>query len=109
MWVCRVVRLISLSILDAKSVAGHLVEADSVFVLLEQHRRVLFPAEFMTDLFLSRSGRPSVPADMAASILVLQTLHGRNREAMAAVGTDLRWQVACACRSATRVPQLMGT
>jgi IS5 family transposase len=83
-------------LLDAESVAGHLVEAGSVSALLAEHRRVLFPAEMFADLFPSGRGRPSVPADIAASILVLQALHGlSDREAMAAVRTDLRWKVAC--------------
>jgi IS5 family transposase len=83
-------------LLDAESVAGHLVEAGSVFALLAAHRRVLFPTELFEDLFPSKIGRPSVPADIAASILVLQALHGlSDREAMAAVRTDLRWKVAC--------------
>ena len=67
-----------------------------MFALLASHRRVLFPTELFDDLFPSRIGRPSVPADIAASILVLQALHGlSDREAMAAVRTDLRWKVAC--------------
>ena len=83
-------------LLDAESVAGHLVEAGSVFALLASHRRVLFSAAMFEDLFPSGRGRPSVPADIAASILVLQALHGlSDREAMAAVRTDLRWKVAC--------------
>ena len=83
-------------LLDAESVAGHLVEAGSVFALLAEHRRVLFPTGMFADLFPSGRGRPSVPADIAASILVLQALHGlSDREAMAAVRTDLRWKVAC--------------
>jgi hypothetical protein len=83
-------------LLDAESVAGHLVEAGSVFALLAGQRRVLFPSEMFADLFPSGTGRPSVPADVAASILVLQALHGlSDRDAMAAVRTDLRWKVAC--------------
>ena len=83
-------------LLDAESVAGHLVEPGSVFALLAQHRRVLFPTELFADLFPSGRGRPSVPADIASSILVLQALHGlSDREAMVAVRTDLRWKVAC--------------
>jgi len=83
-------------LLDAESVAGHLIDPGSVFALLAEHRRALFPIEMFADLFPSRRGRPSVPADIAASILVLQALHGlSDREAMAAVRTDLRWKVAC--------------
>jgi len=85
-------------------VAGHLVEAGSVFALLAAHRRVLFPVAMFADLFPTGRGRPSIPVDIAASILVLQALHGlSDRETMAAVRTDLRWKVACglpvgACR-----------
>jgi hypothetical protein len=83
-------------LLDAESVAGHLVEPGSVFRLLAEHRRVLFPEAMFEDLFPSGLGRPSVPVDIAASILVLQVLHGlSDREAMAALRTDLRWKVAC--------------
>ena len=83
-------------LLDAESVAGHLVDEGSVFALLAEHRRVLFPEAMFADLFPSGRGRPSVPADIAASVLVLQSLHGlSDREAMAALRTDLRWKVAC--------------
>ena len=83
-------------LLDAESVAGHLVDKASVFGLLAEHRRVLFPELMFADLFPSGRGRPSVPVDIAASVLVLQSLHGlSDREAMAAVRTDLRWKVAC--------------
>jgi hypothetical protein len=83
-------------LLDAESVAGHLVEAGSVFGLLAEHRRVLFPVAMFEDLFPSGRGRPSVPVDIAASVLVLQALHGlSDREAMTALRTDLRWKVAC--------------
>ena len=83
-------------LLDAESVAGHLVDAGSVFGLLAEHRRVLFPEAMFEDLFPSGRGRPSVPVDIAASILVLQALHGlSDRDAMVALRTDLRWKVAC--------------
>jgi IS5 family transposase len=83
-------------LLDADSVAGHLVEPGSLFALLRDHRRVLFPDSMFADLFPSGRGRPSVPVDIAASILVLQALRGlSDREAMRALRTDLQWKVAC--------------
>ena len=83
-------------LLDSESVAGHLVEPGSLFALLRDHRRVLFPESMFADLFPSGRGRPSVPVDVAASILVLQSLHGlSDREAMRALRTDLQWKVAC--------------
>lgn len=83
-------------LLDSESVAGHLVELGSVFALLRDHRRVLFPELMFADLFPSGRGRPSIPVDIAASVLVLQALFGlSDREAMRAVRTDLQWKVAC--------------
>ena len=48
------------------------------------------------DLFPSGRGRPSVPPDVMASVIVLQTLHGlSDRDAADAVTFDLRWKAAC--------------
>src|SRR4051812_49838137 len=47
------------------------------------------------DLFPSRLGRPSVPGDVVASVLVLQALESRSdREAAEALTFDLRWKAA---------------
>ena len=59
-----------------ESVAGHLLPAGGVFAFLAAHRRELFPDAMFVDLFPSRRGRPSIPADVVASVIVLQTLHG---------------------------------
>jgi hypothetical protein len=53
-------------LLDAASVCGHLVATGSVYAFLAEHRRVLFPDVLFEDLFPSRRGRPSVPADVVA-------------------------------------------
>ena len=83
-------------ILDVESVAGHLLPAGGVFAFLAGHRHELFPEEMFADLFPSRRGRPSVPADVVASVIVLQTLNGLSDEAAAeAVTFDLRWKAAC--------------
>jgi hypothetical protein len=83
-------------ILDVESVAGHLLPAGGVFAFLAGHRRELFPDEMFADLFPSRRGRPSIPADVIASVIVLQTLHGlSDTEAVEAVTFDLRWKAAC--------------
>ena len=75
--------------------AGHLLPAGSVFAFLAEHRRRLFPAEMFADLFPSGRGRPSLPPELVASVLVLQTLHGlSDREAVEAVTFDLRWKAA---------------
>jgi IS5 family transposase len=82
-------------LLDAGALVGHLVPAGTVHRFLAEHRQRLFPDELFVDLFLSGRGRPSVPADVIATVLVLQALEGlSDREALQAVRTDLRWKVA---------------
>ena len=79
-----------------ESVAGHLLKPGSVFAFLAGHRRVLFSDEMFADLFPSGRGRPSVPADVMAAVIVLQALHGfSDAETVDAVTFDLRWKAAC--------------
>lgn len=67
-----------------------------MFAFLAEHRHKLFPDDMFVDLFPSGRGRPSLPGDVAASVLVLQALHGySDREAADAVTFDLRWKAAC--------------
>jgi transposase len=83
-------------LLDAESVAGHLLKADSVFAFLAAHRQELFPDEMFADLFPTGRGRPSVPADVMASVITLQALYGlSDSETVDAVTFDLRWKTAC--------------
>jgi IS5 family transposase len=83
-------------LLDVESVAGHLLGPGGVFAFLAGHRRVLFPDELFADLFPSGRGRPSVPADVMAAVIVLQSLHGlSDSETVEAVTFDLRWKAAC--------------
>jgi hypothetical protein len=83
-------------LLDAAGLVGHLVPDGSVFAFLAAHRREVFPDELFADLFGSGTGRPSLPADVAASVLVLQALHDTSdRETAEAVRCDIRWKVAC--------------
>jgi hypothetical protein len=68
----------------------------SVFAFLAQHRRRLFCDELFADLFPSGRGRPSVPADVMAAVIVLQALHGlSDADTVDAVSFDLRWKAAC--------------
>lgn len=83
-------------LLDVESVAGHLLKPGSVFTFLAEHRRELFPDAMFDDLFLSGRGRPSVPADVMAAVIVLQALHGlSDADTVDAVTFDLRWKAAC--------------
>jgi IS5 family transposase len=83
-------------ILDAESVTGHLLKPGSVFGFLAKNRRQLFPDEMFVDLFPTGRGRPSVPADVMAAVITLQSLHGlSDSETVDAVTFDLRWKTAC--------------
>ena len=81
---------------DVESLAGHLLPAGSVFRFLAEHRDRLFPDALFADLFASGRGRPSIPAGVVASVIVLQSLQGlSDREAVDALTFDLRWKAAC--------------
>ena len=62
---------------------------------LAEHRKALFPDELFEDLFPSGRGRPSVPADVIATVMVLQALEGlSDRDAVQALRRDIAWKVA---------------
>lgn len=83
-------------LLDAAALCGHLVPAGSVYAFLAEHRKQVFPDEAFADLFPSGRGRPSVPADVVASVMVLKELEGlSDRQAGAALERDIAWKVAC--------------
>lgn len=66
-----------------------------MFAFLAEHRHRLFPDNMFSDLFRSTRGRPSQPADLVATVLVLQSLEGlSDRDALQSLATDLRWKVA---------------
>jgi hypothetical protein len=46
-----------------------------MYRLLAEHRRVMFDEGLFVDLFPSSTGRPSVPGEVAASVLVLANWH----------------------------------
>ena len=83
-------------LLDAGALVGHLVPAGSMFAFLAAHRGELFTDGDFADLFPSGRGRPSVPASVMASVMVLQVLHDcSDAEAAEAARCDLRWKAAC--------------
>jgi hypothetical protein len=82
--------------LDAQALVGELVPPGSVFAFLAEHRHGLFPESFIADLFPSKTGRPSLPADLVGSVLVLKELFDLSDSQTAdALRYDLRWKVAC--------------
>ena len=82
--------------MDAQALVGELVPPGSVFAFLAEHRHELFPDSFIADLFTSRTGRPSLPADLIGSVLVLKELYDLSDPQTAdALRFDIRWKVAC--------------
>src|SRR5205823_252072 len=68
----------------------------SVEAFLADHRQELFPDSLFEDLFPSGRGRPSVSADVMASVMVLQSLEGlSDRDAARALTDRISWKVAC--------------
>ena len=82
-------------LLDAAALCRQLVADGSVEAFLADHRRELFPDELFADLFPSGRGRPSVPADVIATVMVLQALDGlSDRDAARALRDRISWKVA---------------
>jgi IS5 family transposase len=82
-------------LLDAAALCSHLIAPNSVAGFLASHRSELFPDELFADLFPSGTGRPSVPADVVAAVMVLQALEGlTDRDAIQQLRTSIAWKVA---------------
>jgi IS5 family transposase len=82
-------------LLDAAALVGHLVRPGTVYALLAEHRHRIFADVLFADLFTSGRGRPSVPAEVIATVMILQSLEGlSDRDAIEALRADLRWKVA---------------
>ena len=68
----------------------------SVYRLLAVHGAALFGDEYFVDLFKrSALGRPTVPARVVATVMLLQAYEGlSDREACDRLAFDLRWKAA---------------
>jgi hypothetical protein len=85
--------------MDAASWCRHLVPDGSVYAFLADHRHQLFPSELFTDVVRQGGGHSSVPAEVVATVMVLQALEGlSDREAISALRRDIAWKVACGLR-----------
>jgi hypothetical protein len=63
------------------------------------HRHQLFPSELFADIVRQGGGYPSVPAEVVATVMVLQAPEGlSDREAISALRRDIVWEVACGLR-----------
>jgi IS5 family transposase len=83
-------------LLDAGAFCRQLVDEGSVYAFLADHRTVVFGDGMFADLFPSSRGRPSTPASVMASAMILKELEGlSDRQAADALRCDIRWKVAC--------------
>ncbi|WP_442813522.1 transposase [Streptomyces sp. NBC_01754] len=81
---------------DVWETCRELIPAGSVFAFLAEHREVLFPPEFFADMYPSANGRPSLPPQVLAATVVLQSLTGLSDfGTVQELRCDLRWKAAC--------------
>jgi IS5 family transposase len=82
-------------LLDAAALCRQLVAEGTVEAFLADHRRELFPDDLFADLFPSGRGRPSIPGEVVATVMVLQALEGlSDREAVRALRDRISWKIA---------------
>jgi hypothetical protein len=81
---------------DPVAVLGDRLKDGSIYKLLATHGQELFPDEYFADCYSgARDGRPTVPARILATVMLLQAFEGlSDREATDRLGFDLRWQAA---------------
>lgn len=78
-------------LLDAEALCRQLVDEGSVYAFLTDHHTEVFPDGMFEDLFPSSRGRPSIPAGMIASAMILKELEGlSDRQAAEALRCDIR-------------------
>jgi Transposase DDE domain/Transposase domain (DUF772) len=81
---------------DPRGILGDRLREGSLYRLLADHGQVMFPDGYFADLYAeSARGRPTVPARVMATVMVLQSFEGlSDREACDRLECDLRWQAA---------------
>ena len=91
---------------DPASLLEDRLQETSIYRFLANHGGTLFPDDYFSDLYLdSKRGRPTIPARVLATILLLQSLEGlSDRDAVETFAFDLRWQGAAGCSLAPNPP-----
>ncbi len=79
-----------------RELLGDRLRAGSIYRLLADEGARIFPDDYFADLYTtSARGRPTVPARVLATVMVLQAFEGlSDREACDRLEVDLRWQAA---------------
>jgi Transposase DDE domain/Transposase domain (DUF772) len=81
---------------NPRELLGDRLREGSIYRLLADHGDRLFPDDYFADLYrVSPRGRPTVPARVMATVMILQAFEGlSDREATDRLEVDLRWQAA---------------
>ena len=81
---------------DPREILGDRLREGSFYRLLADHGQVIFPDDYFADLYSdSVRGRPTVPARVMATVMLLQSFEGlSDRDACDRLECDLRWQAA---------------
>jgi Transposase DDE domain/Transposase domain (DUF772) len=81
---------------DAAALLGDRLPVGSVYHLLAGQGQRLFGDDYFADLFTnSAKGRPTIPARVVATVMLLQAYEGlSDREAVEHLTFDLRWKAA---------------
>jgi len=79
-----------------RELLGDRLREGSIYRLLADEGARIFPDDYFADLYgISARGRPTVPARVLATVMVLQAFEGlSDREACDRLEVDLRWQAA---------------
>lgn len=82
---------------NPREILGDRLREGSIYRLLADQGDQLFPDDYFSDLYTrSVRGRPTVPARVLATVMLLQAFEGlSDREAVDHLEVDLRWQAAC--------------
>jgi IS5 family transposase len=82
---------------NPREILGDRLREGSLYRLLADHGLGMFPDDYFSDCYTdSRKGRPTIPARVLATVMILQAFEGlSDREACDRLEVDLRWQAAC--------------
>lgn len=81
---------------NPREILGDRLREGSIYRLLADYGHEMFPDDYFSDLYTdSKRGRPTIPARVMATVMLLQAFEGlSDREAIERLGFDLRWQAA---------------
>lgn len=82
---------------NPREILGDRLKEGSLYRLFADHGHEMFKDDYFADCYTdSNKGRPTIPARVLATVMVLQAFEGlSDREATDRLEVDLRWQAAC--------------